>query len=118
MKRPLKAFLLSALIFPGIGQISMGYVKRGWLIITINIVLLYFIINEILQKTFLVVEEMQKSGEVINSELISKTANDMTNFSDNAYFNSLLLMLIISWLFSIIDAYRCGVKKQSNSFFS
>lgn len=118
MKRPLKALLLSALIFPGIGQVSMGYVKRGWLIITINIVLLYLIINEVLQKTFQVVEEMQKSGEAINSELISKTANNMTGFSDNAYLNSLFLILIISWLFSVIDAYRCGVKKQSNSFFS
>jgi len=118
MKRPLKALLLSALIFPGIGQISMGYKKRGWFIIAVNGVLFYLIISDILQRAFKVIDEMQKSGQVMDIELISKTTTGMTGFSDNVYLNSLLLILVISWLFSIIDAYRCGVKKQSNSFFS
>ena len=118
MKRPLKAFLLSALIFPGVGQVSMGYKKRGWLIIIANAVLLYLVFNEILQKTFQVVEEMQQTGQALNTEIIIKTANEMVGFSGNVYLNTLLLVFIISWLFSIIDAYRCGVKKQRNSFFS
>lgn len=108
MKQSTKAVLLSALIFPGIGQISIGHKKRGWLIIFTGCIFLYLIISKVLQQTTIVVEKMQKSGVALDIESISQQTSDLTNFSDNSTLNTLLIFFIVYWLFSIIDAYRIG----------
>lgn len=50
MQQSVKAALLSGLIFPGVGQISLGYKKRGWSIILVNCILVYLIISNIIQQ--------------------------------------------------------------------
>ena len=111
MNQSMKAALLSALIFPGVGQISVGFKKRGWIIIAINIALMYFIISEIMKKAYSVIAEMQKNGSVLDIESISNTTSQLSGFSDNMFLNSLLILLIISWIYSAFDAYRAGQKK-------
>ena len=111
MSQSIKAALLSGLIFPGVGQLSLGYKKRGWLFVGASLVFLYLIISEIIQAAYSVVAEMQKNG-VIDVETISNTTSAMVSFSDNSFLNVLLLLLIAGWVVSIIDAYRLG-KKQT-----
>lgn len=111
MNKAIKAALLSALIFPGVGQISAGYKKRGWIIIGVDVVLLYFIIREIMQKAHKVIAEMQKNGSAMDIESISNATSKLSGFSDNVFLNILLIILIISWFYSIFDAYRVGNKK-------
>lgn len=103
-----KAALLSALIFPGVGHISIGYKKRGWLIIATNCVLLYLMISELIEQATKVVERMNESGIKVDAEAISKATSDLVGFSDHLFLNSLLVIFILAWLFSIIDAYRLG----------
>lgn len=110
MNMSIKAALLSALIFPGAGQISLGYKKRGWLIIGANIVFLYLVISEIMQKAYSIANEIQKSGAAIDIELISTKTSGLVSFSDNIFLNVLLLLFIIVWISSIVDAYRLGKK--------
>ena len=103
-----KAALISALIFPGVGHISIGYKKRGWLIIAVNFVLFYLMINEIIEQATKVLEKMKQDGVMLNSEAISKATSDLVSFSDHLFLNSLLVIFILACLFSIIDAYRLG----------
>jgi len=110
MNQSVKAALLSGLIFPGVGQLSLGYKKRGWLFIGASLVFLYFIISEIIQEAYSVIAEMQKNGAVIDVEKISNATSGMVSFSNNAFLNVLLLLLIAGWVISIIDAYRLGKK--------
>ena len=112
MKQSLKSALLSALIFPGVGQISAGYKKRGWLIILANCVFLYLIMSEIIQLAYSTINTMQKNGATMDIESISNSTSAQMGFSDNTYLNSLLVILIISWFCSIIDAYWLGNKKS------
>jgi len=114
MNHSIKAALLSALVFPGLGQLSTGFKKRGWILITINLALLFVIIREIMKKAYVVIAEMQKSGSVMDIESISNTTSKLSGFSDNIFLNSLLILLIISWVYSIFDAYRTGLKKDKN----
>lgn len=111
MNKSIKSALLSALIFPGVGQISAGYKKRGWLFIVLSSVFLYLIISKIIQQANSIVNEMQKNGVVMNIEEISNRTPDLIRFSDNTYLNTLLILFIICWLLSIFDAYCLGVKK-------
>ena len=108
MNKSIKGALLSALILPGVGQISLGYKNRGWLIIGINIVFLYLIISEIMQKAYSIIDEMQKSGAAMDIETISNKTAGLSGFSDNAFLNIVLMLFIIGWVISIIDAYRLG----------
>jgi len=111
MQQAIKSALLSALIFPGLGQISAGYKKRGWLIILINCVLLFLMISEIVQQAHNVIITMQKSGIALDAEKISNTTSELIGFSSNSYLNSLLIILILSWGYTIFDAYRIADKK-------
>lgn len=111
MKQSVKAAILSALIFPGVGQIFVGYKKRGWSIIGINAALLYLIVGEIIQKAHQVIAEMQKNGSAMDIESISNATAKLSGFSGNIYLNSLLILFLISWCYSIFDAYRTGQKK-------
>lgn len=110
MNHSTKAALLSALVFPGVGQISVGYKKRGWSIIGLSVVFLFFIIREILQRAYSMIAEIQKTGTVINVEEISRTTSDLVNFSDNVFLNTVLILFIMGWVISIIDAYQLGKK--------
>ncbi|MDH5660726.1 MAG: hypothetical protein OEY65_06980 [Gammaproteobacteria bacterium] len=110
MNQSVKAALISALIFPGVGQISVGYKKRGWIIIGINVVLFYLIIREIMQPAYLVIAEMQKSGAAMDIESISNATSKLSGFSDNVFLNILLLIFIAGWIITIFDAYRLGAK--------
>lgn len=112
MNQSVKAALLSALIFPGVGQISLGYKKRGWLIIGCCGVLLYLIISEIMQKAYQVIAEMQKNGSAMDIESISNTTSQLTGFSDNMFLNVLLILVIVGWVISMVDAYRLGKKEK------
>jgi len=110
MSRSLKGALLSGLILPGIGQVYLGYKKRGWSIIAVNIVILYLIISEVIQKAYSVIDEMKNSGSVMDIEQISAKAADLSGFSDNVFLNVLLMFFIIGWFVAMIDAYRLGKK--------
>lgn len=112
MRKAIKSALLSALIFPGVGQISAGFKKRGWFIVLANCVLLYLLMNEIIQLAYSTINTMKKNDVVMDIETISGATSNQIDFSDNSYLNSLLIILIISWVFSTIDAYRLGNKQS------
>lgn len=110
MKKHMKSMLLSAPIFPGLGQISIGYKKRGLAIIFFNLLLLGLITLEIINKARQVIKNIQESGQAVSSELITELTLKHISFSDNIYLNSLLIIIVISWFYTIIDAYRIAYK--------
>ena len=107
MNKSVKAALLSGLVFPGVGQLSIGYKKRGWLII---FVFLYLIMTKIMQQAASIVEKMQTSGVALDIESISNKTSELVGFSDNSYLNTLLVLFVLGWLISVIDAYFLGTK--------
>ena len=111
MNHSVKAALLSALVFPGVGQIVNGY-KRGWAFVIAVSVLLVLIISKLVQQALMVLEEMQKQGTPVDVNEISKLSSELVSFSDNVFLNSALILLILVWLVSVIDAYRTGKIKS------
>ena len=111
MNHSVKAALLSALVFPGVGQIVNGY-KRGWAFVIAVSVLLVLIISKLVQQALMVLEEMQKQGTPVDVNEISKLSSELVSFSDNVFLNSALILLILTWLVSVIDAYRTGKIKS------
>jgi TM2 domain-containing membrane protein YozV len=110
MNQSVKAALLSAFVFPGLGQIVNGYKKRGWSFIAVISVLLVLIISKLVQQALMVLDEIQQRGTVVDINEISKISSEVVSFSDNIFLNSAFILLILTWLVSIIDAYRLGKK--------
>ena len=110
MNQSVKAALLSALILPGLGQISLGYKKRGGLIIGFIAVLFFIIVNNIMKISHEVINKMQQNGLAMDVETISKMTSEQVGFSDNLFLNITLILLIVTWLASILDAYLLGKK--------
>ncbi len=110
MAKPLQAVLLSALVFPGVGQIVSGHKKRGWSIVAVCLLLLIFFIREIMLRAYAVLEKMQQQGVMPDINTVSQLSAELSGFSDNLMLNGLLLALIAVWLLSIVDAYWCARK--------
>ena len=110
MSKSIKAALLSGLIFPGVGQLSIGHKKRGWFIIIINFILLYLIISEIIQKSRSYIDKMKEEGIEIDIATVSEKTAEIVSFSDNASLNILFLLFILGWTASVIDAYYLTAK--------
>lgn len=110
MNQSTKAALLSGLVFPGVGQISIGHIKRGWFIIAAVCLYLYLIISEIIHEMYSAIAKMQESGSVMDAQAVSKMTSDVMSFSANTYLNIVLVLLIVTWVVSVIDAYLLGKK--------
>ena len=110
MNQSVKAALLSALIFPGLGQMSLGHKKRGGLIIGFIAVLFFIIVNNIMKIAHEVINKMQQNGLAMDVETISKMTSEQVGFSDDLFLNIALILLIVTWLASILDAYLLGKK--------
>ena len=108
MHQSTKAALLSGLIFPGMGQLSTGNKKRGWIFVSAIIINIYLMINEIISEAQDVILDMQRKGMALDADNISKATSELSGFSENIYLNVLLVTFIIIWFISIVDAYKMG----------
>lgn len=108
MRQSIKATLLSAFIFPGVGQLSNGYKKRGWFFIGSSLIITILLISEIIAKATEIVNDMQKNGLSLDASVLESKVSEAVSYSDNFYLNSIFIAFIIIWFVSLIDAYRTG----------
>ncbi|MFK5915430.1 MAG: hypothetical protein QM484_13745 [Woeseiaceae bacterium] len=113
MKQPIKAALLSALIFPGAGHIASGYKKKGWVIISATLIIFGLMVSELITKANKVVLQMQESGQAIDMEAITRVSQNLVQFSDNTFLNTLFILMMVFWVFVIIDAYRISYQQDN-----
>ena len=110
MKTAIKSALLSGLVFPGLGQISLKHHLRGIILILITLVGLSVIISIAVKGALDVLSGMQGQDSINMSAINSLAAASSTGGS--AYYNGALLLVAGCWIFSIIDAYRLGKHQQ------
>ena len=114
MSKSLKAALLSALVFPGIGHFLLKKPVQGVLLSGVAIVCLYFLLTtavEIAQQLSVKVQ----SGEIpMDVEKISEMVSQQLVGSDDQRINMPSLLLVICWLVGVVDSFRIG-RSQGNS---
>jgi hypothetical protein len=117
MKTSTKAALLSALVYPGIGQLFYHAYRRATILILIFSVATYFYIEDVVSKYQTLIDKV-KSGEIaLNSHALAYEMAKNPIILDSQLASSLTYVLIICWLSGIIDAYRIGIKKDANASF-
>jgi len=111
MKKPMKAALLSAFVYPGAGHFFLKKYSLCALFACTFSVPLYFIISEIITKAEHIVEQI-KNGEIpMNIAAISESLSSSTAGIDTQEINIKMYALVIIWLIGIIDSYRLGRTK-------
>lgn len=117
MKKKMKAVLLSALVYPGIGQLIYQAYWRALMLSVIFSVTVYYYIEEIVSKYQPIMDKV-KSGEValnVNAVAIEMAKNPI--ILDAQLVSSLTYTLLVCWLVGIVDAYRLGIKKDASASF-
>ncbi len=108
-----KAALFNVLLLPGWGQIYLKRYKKGIAIIITVLAGLLSILGSIIQTTISLLRFAPfKKGTVTFDAVIKLTINSI-KATNTAYLISILFLIIMLWIFSIIDAYTTGKKLQS-----
>jgi len=108
MKKPTKAALLSAFVFPGVGHFLLKKRIHGVVLAGTAIAALYFLIAKTVERTLLVTEKIQ-SGEVpLDTATIAELVSSQGSDTDAQLLNIAVTALFISWLIGIVDSYRVG----------
>jgi TM2 domain-containing membrane protein YozV len=113
MKSPVKAALLSGLVFPGLGQIYLKRYMRGLTIIIPVILGLMLIIGMATIGALEILKKIQAEGGNTDMDTILNLAT--TYSTPNAIYSDIIFLFIACcWLFSVIDAYRLGKRNSLN----
>lgn len=110
MKKSSRAALLSMFILPGAGHFYLKKYWRGFLITLIVMSCLAFIIWS---ATITALHYLEGAAGTIQDGTagmseISKIAGQTS--TSNPYNDAVLYILVIVWIFAVIDAYRIGKK--------
>ena len=108
VKKAIFGALLSGLVYPGVGQIALKYTKRGVFFIVITTLSLLWLVLIAVQKALLILDHLQMENRIIDYHTIHEATEKSLASADSTLFKAALVLLLLSWLVSIWDAYRLG----------
>ena len=114
MKKPTKAALLSALVFPGVGHVFLKRYLSAAVLAGAAFVALYVLVSSAVDRALEIVDKIQR-GEIqpdiaVITELVSKQPTG----ADAQIINIAMAVLIIAWLIGVVDSYRVGRLQESS----
>lgn len=101
----IKAFILSAVIFPGLGQISQKRYLMGGLLMSISVLCLYIVVGEMLAEINLASERIIASGSMDMSRVHAEARAIVLNL-DTPLFLTSAYALIATWLFAALEVFK------------
>jgi urease gamma subunit len=112
MTNAMKGVLLSALVFPGLGQIVLKRYQRGVVLMLATVVGLVVIVVKAAREAGRILETIEAGGGVIDQDAMSRAIEQATAWSGNLAFNLLLVAITLVWIYSAVDAYRIGKQQD------
>lgn len=112
MKKSMKAALLSALVFPGVGHIFLKKYIVGVTLACASSLSLYFIISKEIERALQIVEKIQLGEVQPDLSAITEMVSMQTMGSDTRLLNIASILLLFFWVIGIVDSYVVGRKKN------
>lgn len=108
MKKSEKAFLLSALVFPGTGHVLLKRYVAGFSLIIIALAASYFLIYSLVNQALEIADKI-KSGETSpNLSVIFELLSHQSASAEVQSINTSMVVLLVAWLVGVVDSYRVG----------
>lgn len=112
MSNSLQAALLSGLVFPGLGQVVLKRYRRGVVLMLIVLACLSVIAAIALQRAFAILKQIESAGGAIDMDAILNAAAQSSTTSDSLVVNYVSSLIVVCWIFGVVDAYRIGKKRD------
>jgi hypothetical protein len=110
MKTPLKAALVSAFVFPGVGHIMLKKYLSGCALLASFAIALYVYLNDIIDKVQQVLTQVQSGSIPLTVDAITSALATVSTGLTMQTLNNISYLLLLIWLLSIADAYRVASK--------
>jgi hypothetical protein len=111
MNKPVKAVLLSVLLYPGAGHFFLKKYVSCFALAGIFSIPLIFVMNDIFNKANQVIEQI-KNGEIpLDVAAITEAISTLTSGSEAHALNVKIYVMITVWVIGIFDAYRLSKAK-------
>ena len=107
MHRSVTAALLSGLVFPGTGQIYLGRRRRGWLFVLLALAALLYLTTQMLEPVLALADEITNGTLALDPAAIALRL-EQRGQSANPLHTLAVLVLLLSWIASTIDAWWLG----------
>jgi hypothetical protein len=111
MKTAIKAALLSALVFPGLGQMYLKRYARGLIPMVLTLTGLGLLMMQATVGVLRELDKMQIQGGLVDLNAVANRAA-ASSASGDWYSPLIMPMIVVCWLFSMIDAYMLGKGKE------
>lgn len=113
MSKALKGALLSALVFPGLGEILLKSYARGIAFVVIAGACLITIVRKAAQQAQALLDAIQTGDGAIDLGAISNSVNEAVARTQSRLVQAAQLLLVLCWVLSIADAYWIGKKADA-----
>ena len=116
MSKSIKAALLSALVFPGLGHLFLKKYVAGLLLGGTAFVSIYWLVSRVVERTLQISEKIQ-SGEVkLDAAAITELVSKQAGGAEAQSLDMATAVIVIVWLIAIVDAYRQGRLQEKRDF--
>jgi hypothetical protein len=112
MTNAVKGALLSALVFPGVGQIALKRYLRGVAFVLATLVCLAVMVAIAAREAGRILATMGSQGGVIDPAALSRAIAEATSGSGNRLFDLLSVAIVLCWIVAALDAYRVGKQQD------
>lgn len=106
MQKPLKAALLSALVFPGLGHYFLKRYVAAAILASAAFGGLYFLIAKTTEMAFQISGKIQSGDIPLDVATISELVSEQTTGAEAQLPNTATAVLLVAWVISIVDSYR------------
>jgi len=113
MKVSYKAVLLSAFVFPGVGQLYLKMYWRGLVIMLFSCTGLGYMIWSITKSAINRLDDVmvKMQGSTPNLQELSEIVGSKSSITD-PYNDFVFYVVVCIWIFAVIDAYRIGKQRE------
>ncbi len=108
MSKSIKAAMLSALVFPGVGHFYLKKHIPGIVLAGTALASLYFVISRMVEKALGIAEQIQRGEVPLDVAIITELVSRQPTGTDAGLLDFAWTVLVISWLIGIADSYRVG----------
>ena len=108
MKNSMKAALLSAFIFPGLGHIYLKRYISGVALVGASLAGIYYVVSKAVERSLLIVGTIQSGNVPLDVTAITELISKQSTGTEAQLLNISTTAIFIFWIIGIIDSYRIG----------
>jgi TM2 domain-containing membrane protein YozV len=110
----MKAALLSALVFPGLGHIYLKRYIPGVALVGVSSAGIYYLTSKTVERALQIVGKIQSGDVPLDVTAITKLVSKQSTGTEDQLLNIATTVIFICWIIGIIDSYRIGRGQDKN----